>query len=119
MDDFVTQALAAYPRESVAGQAAWIVTFQPHQQIGGIPGYRAWIVMLKPDLFLISLDRNFLDIAPNPALPASSCALTSICLLPDPSGIVEKAIVERQLQFVLEVVRLWDNLKVYEWASEE
>ena len=61
VNDVVSQALAAYPRESVAGQAAWIVTFQPHQQIGGIPNYRAWIVMLKPDLFLISPDRDFLE----------------------------------------------------------
>ena len=61
VNDVVSQALAAYPRESVAGQATWIVTFQPHQQIGGIPNYRAWIVMLKPDLFLISPDRDFLE----------------------------------------------------------
>lgn len=61
VNDVVTLALAAYPRESVAGQAAWIVTYLPHQQIAGIPNYRAWIVMLKPDLFVISPDRDFLE----------------------------------------------------------
>ncbi len=61
VNDVVQGALAAYPRESVAQQLAWIVQYLPHQQLPGIPNYKAWIVMLKPDLLLVSPDRDFLE----------------------------------------------------------
>ena len=61
VNDVVQAALAAYPRESVAQQLAWIVQYLPHQQLAGIPNYKAWIVMLKPDLLLVSPDRDFLE----------------------------------------------------------
>lgn len=61
VNDVVLAALAAYPRESVAQQLAWIVQYLPHQQLPGIPNYKAWIVMLRPDLLLVSPDRDFLE----------------------------------------------------------
>ena len=59
--DVMQTAMAIYPREGVAQQVAWIVQYQPHQQLAGIPNYKAWIVLLKPDLLLVSSDRNFLE----------------------------------------------------------